>query len=97
MPITPVTLCSVEPSFSTCPASAAHAEGEQQAQHEHDGGVAEREPEADATAAACPRAISLRVVLSMAAMWSASNACRMPSVYAVTPSPMPKTCGRPTW
>ena len=27
-----------------------------------------------------PSAISLRVVLSMAAMWSASNACRMPSV-----------------
>ena len=27
-----------------------------------------------------PRAISLRVVLSMAAMWSASNACRSPSV-----------------
>ena len=27
-----------------------------------------------------PSAISLRVVLSMAAMWSASNACRMPRV-----------------
>ena len=27
-----------------------------------------------------PSAISLRVVLSMAAMWSASNACRMPKV-----------------
>lgn len=38
----------------------------------------------------CPSLISLRVVLSIAAMWSASNACRMPSVYAVTPMPMPK-------
>ena len=38
-----------------------------------------------------PSAISLRVVLSMAAMWSASKACRMPSVYAVSPSPMPST------
>ncbi len=27
-----------------------------------------------------PSAISLRVVLSMAAMWSASKACRMPRV-----------------
>ena len=36
-----------------------------------------------------PSAISLRVVLSMAAMWSASKACRMPSVYAVMPRPMP--------
>ena len=38
-----------------------------------------------------PSAISLRVVLSMAAMWSASKACRMPRVYAVIPSPMPNT------
>ena len=28
----------------------------------------------------CPSAISLRVVLSIAPMWSASNACRSPSV-----------------
>ena len=28
----------------------------------------------------CPSAISLRVVLSIALMWSASNACRSPSV-----------------
>ena len=38
-----------------------------------------------------PSAISLRVVLSIAAMWSASNACRMPSVYAVSPRPTPST------
>ena len=38
-----------------------------------------------------PSASSLRVVLSIAAMWSASNACRIPSVNAVTPRPTPKT------
>ena len=34
-----------------------------------------------------PSRISLRVVLSIAEMWSASNAWRMPSVYAVIPIP----------
>jgi hypothetical protein len=38
-----------------------------------------------------PSAVSLRVVLSMAAMWSGSKAWRRPKVYAVRPSPMPKT------
>ena len=38
-----------------------------------------------------PSAISLRVVLSIAAMWSASNAWRRPSVYAVIPTPSPNT------
>ena len=37
----------------------------------------------------CPAAVSRRVVLSIAAMWSASNACRIPSVYAVSPRPTP--------
>ena len=37
-----------------------------------------------------PSLINLRVVLSIAAMWSASKACLMPSVYAVSPMPMPK-------
>ena len=37
-----------------------------------------------------PSAISLRVVLSMAEMWSASKAWRSPSVYAVNPMPMVK-------
>ena len=39
----------------------------------------------------CPSARSLRVVLSIAAMWSASKACRMPSVYAAKPRPTPST------
>ena len=38
-----------------------------------------------------PSAISLRVVLSIAPMWSASKACRSPSVYAVIPTPRPNT------
>ena len=38
-----------------------------------------------------PSVISLRVVLSIAEMWSASNAWRMPSVYAVTPIPTVNT------
>ena len=37
-----------------------------------------------------PSLISFRVVLSIAPMWSASNAWRMPSVYAVMPTPIPK-------
>src|SRR5262245_40535385 len=35
-----------------------------------------------------PSAIKVRVVLSIAEMWSASNACRNPNVYAVTPIPI---------
>ena len=42
----------------------------------------------------CPSLISLRVVLSIAPMWSASKAWRMPSVYAVMPTPMPKHARR---
>ena len=44
-----------------------------------------------------PSLISLRVVLSIAEMWSASKAWRRPSVYAVTATPMPRSlecCGR---
>ena len=39
-----------------------------------------------------PSAMSLRVVLSMHEMWSASNACRNPRSQAVTatPTPMPR-------
>ena len=46
--------------------------------------------------AAFPSPTSLRVVLSMTAMWSASNACRTPSRKAVTPSPTPNTPERPS-
>ena len=37
-----------------------------------------------------PSAISLRVVLSIAEMWSASKACRAPSVHAVSATPRPR-------
>ncbi len=39
----------------------------------------------------CPSLMSLRVVLSIAEMWSASNAWRIPRVRATNPRPKPKT------
>ena len=44
-----------------------------------------------------PSAISLRVVLSMAEMWSASNAWRIPRVYAKIPVPNPNSSVRFRW
>ena len=44
-----------------------------------------------------PSDMSLRVVLSMAARWSASKACRMPRVYAVSPMPTPNSLPSPRW
>ena len=44
-----------------------------------------------------PSWTSLRVVLSMAAMWSASKAWRMPRVNARTPVPRPKSFVCETW
>ena len=44
-----------------------------------------------------PSAINFRVVLSIAEMWSASNACRNPSVYAVTPIPIVNAPAVPSW
>ena len=79
VPISPVVCCSVEDSSVDGAAERAHAGGEQHREHEHDRRVAEREEEADAERPP-PSAISLRVVLSIAAMWSASNAWRSPSV-----------------
>ena len=38
-----------------------------------------------------PSAMNVLVVLSIAAMWSASKAWRMPSEYASTPVPIPRT------
>ena len=47
---------------------------------DHDGRVPEREEVTHAERSSSPSFISLRVVLSIAEMWSASNACRSPSV-----------------
>ena len=55
------------------------SEVEQHGQEEHDGRVPEGEEEPDAQGR-FPSAISLRVVLSMAEMWSASKAWRIPRV-----------------
>ena len=79
VPIQLVTLCSVEPLCCTCPPSARMP-------------IANRNDSAN-TIVECPSenqkptlsgrlrsAISLRVVLSIAEMWSASNAWRSPSV-----------------
>ena len=66
-------------SFSTWPAERPDAEGEQQAQPEHDDEWPSENQKPTDTGR-LPSAMSLRVVLSIAAMWSASKACRMPSV-----------------
>ncbi len=46
-PMTPVTECSSELSFSTWPGERLHPDREQERQREHDRGVAEGEPEPD--------------------------------------------------
>ncbi len=81
--MTPVTECSSEPSSSTCPARALTpsesrnaspktiVEWPRENQNPTDSG--RRSPSAWS-------AMSLRVVLSTAAMWSASKACRSPKV-----------------
>ncbi len=68
------------------------AEAEQQREAEHDRSSGPSEKKNPTLSGRLPSAMSLRVVLSIAAMWSASKACRSPSVYAVTPMPTPKTC-----
>ena len=55
------------------------SDSNEEREHEHDRGVAQREKK-PTPSGRLPSAISLRVVLSMAAMWSASTAWRNPSV-----------------
>jgi hypothetical protein len=95
VPNTPATLCSVESSLPSCPAS----ERTPKASSRHSTNTMVEWPSENQNPTVTgflPSAISLRVVLSMAAMWSASKACRIPRVYAVRPSPIPKTCELPT-
>ncbi len=90
VPMRPVALCSVDESSSTCPASARTPR--ESSRHSAKTIVeCPSENQNPTDSGRWPSAISLRVVLSIAAMWSASNACRMPSVNAVTPSPIPNT------
>ena len=82
-PMTPVTECRVGAVVLDRPGERLDAEREQEGEREDDGGVAEGEPEADRERllrAVVSSASSLRVVLSTAAMWSASKACRSPNV-----------------
>ena len=86
--MTPVTECSPELSFSTGPASALTptesrnasrntiVEWPRENQKPTDSGLRARV----AGLARALSASSLRVVLSTAAMWSASKACRRPKV-----------------
>ena len=96
VPIRPAVCCRAEASFSTWPARARtpKASSRQSANTTLEW---PRENQKPTDSGRLPSAISLRVVLSIAAMWSASKAWRMPSVYAVTPSPTPKTWPELTW
>lgn len=79
MPIQPVTLCSAEPSSSTgfasdfTPSESRKARAKTMLEW-----PSENQKPTDS--GRLPSCISLRVVLSIAAMWSASKACRMPRV-----------------
>src|SRR5690242_19591136 len=86
----PVTPWSAEPPFSTGPASARTPTENRNASANT---TVEwpREKKKPTLSGRLPSAMNLRVVLSIAAMWSASNAWRRPSVYAVMPMPSPNT------
>ena len=74
-----VTLCSPELPFLTCSSSLLMPRLSSSARTNT---IVEwpREKKNPTLSGRLPSLTSLRVVLSMAAMWSASNACRMPSV-----------------
>ena len=88
VPISPVVCCRAEPPSCTWPASARTP---MPSRRHRPNTTLEwpRENQNPTDSGRCRSAISLRVVLSIAAMWSASNACRMPRVYAVSPIPIP--------
>ena len=79
VPMSPVTECSVEPSSSTGPASALMPSEKSSARTKT---TVEwpSEKKKPTLSGRWPSAMNLRVVLSMAAMWSASKAWRRPSV-----------------
>jgi hypothetical protein len=79
VPMMPVRLCSPEPEFLTCESSVRMPKFSSTASTNT---TLEwpREKKNPTLSGRSPSLTSLRVVLSMAAMWSASNACRMPSV-----------------
>ena len=79
MPIQPVASCRAEPSFATWPLSALIPIAKRKARTKT---IVEwpRAKKKPTLSGRLPSCISLRVVLSIAAMWSASKAWRIPSV-----------------
>ena len=79
MPIQLVTWCRLEPSLLTGPASVRMPTANRNASANT---IVEcpSENQKPTLSGRLPSAISLRVVLSIAEMWSASNAWRSPSV-----------------
>ncbi len=79
MPITLVTPCRTEPLLRTWEFTARMPKFSKMARMKTtDEWPSEKKKPTDS--GRLPSPTSLRVVLSIAAMWSASNACRMPSV-----------------
>ena len=78
-PTTPVAWCSAEPSLATAPLSP-RTPATTSAPSANTIVEWPSEKKKPTLSGRWPSAISLRVVLSIAAMWSASNACRSPSV-----------------
>ena len=77
VPVTPVTCCSSEDSSANWPASARTPRASS-ATRTNTTVECPRENQKPIDNGRPPSASCLRVVLSIAAMWSASNACRMP-------------------
>ena len=80
MPIRPAVCCSVEESLVHLTGQGPDAQREQRRTARTRSLEWPRENQKPTDSGRLPSAISLRVVLSIAAMWSASNACRMPRV-----------------
>ena len=79
MPISPVAECSVEPSSCTWPASARTPTAKSSASAKTTV-ECPSEKKNPTPSGRWPSFMSLRVVLSIAAMWSASKAWRSPRV-----------------
>ena len=94
VPTSPVAVCSEDPALRTWPFSDRRPTANRSASTNT---IVEcpSEKNSPTLSGRLPSAISLRVVLSIAEMWSASNAWRMPSVYAVKPVPTANTLEPP--
>ena len=79
-PMTPVIACSRDPSSSTSPASAFTPTDSSSARPKTIVEWPRENQKPTDSGLRLPSASSFRVVLSIAAMWSASKACRIPNV-----------------